>query len=1018
MSSAQNAAAQARTCAPAVSSATMLPKHWLARVAPSLVAALMLACATQNGPIYQRGRFRLMPALSSDFASGLAVAGIPLRDFDDAPSQRDLDDAYDQALCVDRNISFGPPGVRVGSIEGGDINVLEIEYEEVGGKTPAIGAIAEIYQAKYLPADPPPLPEVGDLWGISLDLGPLFATSREGLYVILARGDDDGAPDAPRVFRLVRVLRPEFMVRHRMEPIAQIESLIASDAEHAEEWSAHLRAAGVLGGAEVSKVTERIELESEPYTNPAYAALDAEAAASTLAGHFLLLFDAAEATAVDARANEKLPLGAVLYLNERLDTLIARCKATLAEKRASGKTVEATCWERLVETLEMTRLVREEPWHLVPWPRATTFATCMQEAAWFVENVEGIGDGDLLDRLIRHHNLANHTSRPPGLGDLLMDVEREQLAKELSSRAMRASQRKLRATAVGYLVLVHGLRTTGAHHAPEAEDLGAVAQAVFSSTSDDPLVEARREALPLAARILPFLDPERVVEDDALLWTWLTQWTPLEERLGLKLADLARDAAYAKSEGAPLLDLEIGAPEVASVVEETWKQPLVKWIRHEHVVQNDEAVNRWLEELDAFDARITGAADAYSAELDAASNVTSTLGWKERQYVYMPGAAAGESWFQDVSTVESYRSIWKRGEAATHAAGAYETMLNLVYEREQLYAQRPPSALTYETNEMIQYERELQWWRLTSARDVRLSGGTTPLETRATVEQWTPIYQRIAADPAHGIEAVDEFRSEADVRANDAWIETTRAMFTDRVLSGYIIERLDEYDAELASSRKRVMRGRTGDDRRRPGTEVRDRDYDQAQCEEEHRWARWLFAKPFGEEAGDPGATDRQERLVDLVFDEPSNPTDLLVQARYFWSVQNLDRLFETLDRCGVAFSRNSEYWAHRAEAHYVLGHYDEAADDYRRAVDFDPTWKSGVVGLALCRAIQDRWAEAAKLFDNGLSFLSESDLAKWQERAESVAIGKSDDISLQRAIKRLRYPNLNEEEVFAPVYR
>lgn len=611
-------------------------------------------------------------------------------------------------------------------------------------------------------------------------LGVLHSTSHPHVFAVV-----ESTPEGPRLTSL-------FRAAHESIPFAHRRCLLVGDAEaraaerfgtptlaEAAHWRALYEKAALAGISQASQAIARVDAACRASLRDAIAACAACAPDAPPLARARAVSALASAVAShgpsDPTANQ-----AVRLERQRLVEVLERA-ATLA--RDGGDRFEAD----LLDWLALR-------------PLGATAEDAEKESQGQSLALEWIADAhakSALDRLRLQAVLARDATRSTLSPDFRTAV-RTALSDWFAAAGHEARAKGLHATAAGSYLIADALAEAKRRDESRASLL-LVSGALGGKENARGLLDlARVEGLQLLATVFPFVGSIDVTTEawgrrvGAHEFADLLRDMPIADprALGLDPGSAEDQKTFAEQAEllvpdvqVPLLTVSVSPSTVTDVQSTTDKEVRSGQVvtRTEH--SNDAAVEAWAAEVNALAARI----QSLDRDIDGARGDSARVSDTETWTSVLHGDTHTYSL---TSTFESMNSAVARAQAM----GRVE---QLSAERDRLQARlsslraRPPSGTEVRfTTGLVRCEIEYQHWKIKYTNEVRIEGDGAPVQL--TIETTaTRHYARNAASPVLGIEAADEWTSEARIRERPPISSSSDQRVVQFALRRHLAHRVD-----------------------------------------------------------------------------------------------------------------------------------------------------------------------------------------------------------------------------------
>lgn len=802
-----------------------------------------VACASEN-----RSR-------SSDPLSMWWLGTVPLETVADLPldAMRERD-RMTGSVTLEENYTADPPCI-VGREEQElyyEFIERRVELERVGER-PEDFRIEAIVATPYWRSERFPRHEpfakeqerlnltVGELaWG-SPDGGFLWATSRTNLYVQLAlepadSTDGDGS-DSRTITGVVAVFRREWLLKHGYVTLGELKQKLDDDPQAAARCASAIRTAIELGAEAARELREAVVWHHR--------------------SEMARLADAAEEEFHGTRS-----FGRRCAIHAELNDVLDQLCAGAAYPLRSGAVVEAMRSELLAEH----ERGRDDAHTAGQRYRSAAHAVCYDLVMTTTMRPSAAVDADGIDamfRVARELDALPVAARVSAFArlqdDLAADASpdaqravgmvRRLLIADLADAALAAEAAGLEATAAGHWLLRHTLLRGRALDRVLRDGIlshlvlpgkSALAQLPARASADDgsaesALLRARIATAAVIARLVPFTSRAVGSDDDK----GRLAGGGADRLLALRLGEAAQRRAWIERVGADVLELEFSTPDVTVTRAADSTVMARKTIHEFHAGTNVGAVAEWRRRVEELTQQIVALDRSIDLNREAASTPTAMHGFTSLRYLRGDHT---ETVYEVVKDTERLSSILGRLEALRDAEAQEAEREQLIARYEHLCRERPHETPANVVVRVVEYPTEWQNWNLEVVANARLHGGRTDYAHRGRCSL-KDRRVRIAANPALGIAARDDWTTEATVRSSLSrtnWQADLETLACD----GLFAKRRAELATELAAA------GRN-----------------RAEIEAERRWANWLLCDP--ERTEDAVARDDargQERIVELVL--------------------------------------------------------------------------------------------------------------------------------------------------------
>lgn len=434
---------------------------------------------------------------------------------------------------------------------------------------------------------------------------------------------------------------------------------------------------------------------------------------------------------------------------------------------------------------------------------ASANAKELEGRAWALEWIATVHGTSPFDRLRLHAELRK-ADISHGMAEDFRTAARIALADSFVRSAKEASAKQLHATAAGDFLIADSLTQT---RRPGPETVGILRIVGAEGTPEDPhapLHRARVEGVALLARALPFVGEcnetyyswgkETGVHDFANVLYDMPLADPralgIDVRSGEDQIHFAQNAdLLAPGVSVPLLKVTMSPPTLTDVKLTTDKEVRTGKVVTESVQSNDAAVAEWIAEVNSLVSRIDSLDESIAAARGESVRVTDTDTWSSvthgATHTYTM-TATHESMSSAIARVQAMGRV----EQLSAERDRLESRLRYLHER-----QPSGSSVRFSTNE-VRCEVEYQHWALTFKDTVLIEGGPQPITV--TVEsKATRHLARNPASPALGIEAVDEWITEEQLREKPPIAKDWTRTLVEIALRQYLAYRVEGLRAEI-----------------------------------------------------------------------------------------------------------------------------------------------------------------------------------------------------------------------------
>lgn len=582
--------------------------------------------------------------------------------------------------------------------------------------------------------------EPGDAELYTPKLGVLYATSKPYAFAMLEK-----RPDGEHLAAL-------YVTQHRNLSFVPTDTLTAADL--AADGRARLEFAARQGrpdewieNAAAAGMPQAVRLIAE------FRAESGQAVAKVMAQHAACPADAPPAQRLAATTSLAQSLLQIAPAAPATATALSTARTALAdayarvaaERRAADEAGVAAMFEWLAEDARA-----------LPDP---TLVAELAEHAWTLDWLERWRAGTPEQRLAIHAGLAldvRFYSDKHRLARKGLELERQALAAAFERSGRRAAERGLHATAAGELLIADWL-ANGNRGWKKVDLAGAALPA------DGPMIlrqAARASALELLGRTLPCVGPL-----GGRLVTWDVDFDflanlALGDRDAFGLDTRGRDdvLAFGKQHGLPQLTISVTPPVLADLKVEKATEERSADYTDSVTRSNDAAVDSWLKQLNDLAGQIAELDERIGHARAESGRVTGTTNW---QWV-LPGERYN---FVTDYSGESMASAIARVQAMGRVDSLTEERDKLQQRFQAVNARRPAGSRVEFVQRKLRCAIEYQVWTAIRKSTVRIEGGKEPFELQLdATSRWR--LARNAASPALGIEARDEWTTEAAVRAD------------------------------------------------------------------------------------------------------------------------------------------------------------------------------------------------------------------------------------------------------------
>lgn len=736
-----------------------------------------------------------------------------LRDKESMSRARQLELRLDgDAPCL----RFSDPETR----DWGETQELTVALERDGDDFAVLGITAIPHWRGNFPNDNPTFQEeltqlgvtLGDLAFVSADEGPLFATSRPRLYVVVGREivegkRDDGDGDPRSIVRVVVEQRPGWLDAGDRLRFAEFEERLAAAPELVAELLPLVRDAAAHGARNAVALLERQRGERSAALADAVRRsrgdFDRAAAVLERAG---IVAAAAVQLEVDCRPLP-WPEECEAVVAAMREALIAELREAAAADRAAGRFHDAAWDDWMVDALAKLR------------PGGTAFDRALAERSrTFARELEARSPFERLADLERRQRELRASGMPRDL-DFLQRMT-SALAASFGASAVAAEAQGRHATAVGEQLLQRVLQGGALDPGEQANLTLEEARRAGDSLrqagtgSDGSLARARWNALRVIRRLAPFTTKTGVSDTDT---AGFFQHAAADRILQLWLGMDDEQAAWMAAERIERLNYECLALDLVSVAEGP-RTTRIGTIDRSTRSQgyNVGAVAAWEQQLASLRDQMNALDAQIAAAGAAASTPTAFHGFTHMEYA---GSNASYSYYREVKDTETLSSIMRRLDAAGSIDELVDARNDLVDVYNDLLDRRPFEVAASTGVERATFEYGTQRIDYQLALHVRLAGATESAEFDGTLD-YRPIHEWRQGVPGTDLRGVNESLSVMTERANAPWRQ---------------FERIAERVASETAYRQR--RGALAD-------ELAARGQPMALIDVELQWCDWLLCDP------------------------------------------------------------------------------------------------------------------------------------------------------------------------------